>query len=56
MAPQMRGFVAKSAARNMVVSGILGTIGAIWYTTQYYSPQKAEMAAFREYNKKKYNL
>lgn len=56
MAPQMRGFVAKSAARNMVISGILGTIGAVWYTATIYSPEKAKMAAFREYNKAKYNL
>ena len=55
-APELRGFVAKSASRNMIISGVLGAIGAAYYTAAYYSPQKTEMAAFREYNKKKYNL
>ena len=53
MAPPMRDFVKASATRNMIISGVLGTIGAAYWAMTIYAPQKAEMAAFREWNKNK---
>ena len=39
-----------------IVLQVLGGIGAAWWSFAVYFPQQAKMAAFREFNAKKYGL
>jgi hypothetical protein len=51
---ECRSFFRRPVSQWILLPQVLGTIAAGWWAAAVYLPEKKEMAAFREYNAKKY--